>query len=144
MPLVTITVQKPKTIDFKSKVLSAIHEALVSVGVPSADRFQRVIELDMDDFRFDPLYPDAATPRNSDFVLVEILWSVGRSVKVKKAFLGKPWSCSPNQGSTQRTSWSASRKQVGKTGLSREDVKSMCSQRVRPASNYNGFVWAFR
>jgi phenylpyruvate tautomerase PptA (4-oxalocrotonate tautomerase family) len=89
MPLVTITVQRPKTIDFKSKVLSAIHEALVSVGVPSADRFQRVIELDMDDFRFDPLYPDAATPRNSDFVLVEILWSVGRSVKVKKAFLGK-------------------------------------------------------
>jgi Tautomerase enzyme len=68
---------------------NAIHEALNSVGVPQQDRFQRVLELDQNDFRFDPLYPDAAAARNCDFVLAEILWSVGRSVKVKKAFLGK-------------------------------------------------------
>lgn len=89
MPLVTLTIQKPKTVEFKTKVLAAIHAALISVGVPATDRFQRVLELDQDDFRFDPLYPDAARPRNADFILVEILWSVGRSVKVKKAFLGK-------------------------------------------------------
>jgi phenylpyruvate tautomerase PptA (4-oxalocrotonate tautomerase family) len=89
MPLVTLTIQKPKTAEFKTKVLAAIHEALVSVGVPLTDRFQRVLELDQDDFRFDPQYPDTTKPRNSDFVLIEILWSVGRSVKVKKTFLGK-------------------------------------------------------
>jgi phenylpyruvate tautomerase PptA (4-oxalocrotonate tautomerase family) len=89
MPLVTLTVQKPKSPEFKTKVLNAIHEALVSVGVPATDKFQRVLELSQDDFRFDAQYPDTTRPRNSDFVLIEILWSVGRSVKVKKAFFAK-------------------------------------------------------
>src|SRR4030095_252306 len=51
---------------------------------PEADRFQRVQELGADDFRFDPRYPDLAAPRTDDFALIEILWSVGRSVKVKR------------------------------------------------------------
>ncbi len=87
MPLVTLTVRKPKSGAFKTKVLDAVHAALVSSGVPAADRFQRVIELDAEDFRFDPSYPDVRTERNDDFVLVEILWSVGRSVKVRKKLL---------------------------------------------------------
>jgi phenylpyruvate tautomerase PptA (4-oxalocrotonate tautomerase family) len=87
MPLVTLTVRKPKSSTFKTTVLDAVHAALVSSGVPAADRFQRVIELDAEDFRFDPGYPDLKTGRNDDFVLVEILWSVGRSVKVKKRLL---------------------------------------------------------
>ena len=84
MPLATLTVQKPKTAEFKDTVLSAVHDALVASGVPSTDRFQRVLELDADDFRFDPTYPDLASRRDENFVLVEILFSVGRSVKVKK------------------------------------------------------------
>lgn len=87
MPLVTLTVRKRKSGAFKTTVLDAVHAALVSSGVPAADRFQRVIELDADDFRFDLAYPDVATRRNDDFVLIEILWSVGRSVKVKKKLL---------------------------------------------------------
>lgn len=87
MPLVTITVRKPKPSAFKTAVLDAVHAALVSSGVPATDKFQRVIELDADDFRFDPTYPDLKTKRNEDFVLIEILWSVGRSVKVKKKLL---------------------------------------------------------
>lgn len=87
MPLVTLTVRTPKTEAFKSAVLDAVHASLVSSGVPEADRFQRVLELDAADFRFDAGYPDLASPRTDDFVLVEILWSVGRSVKVKKKFL---------------------------------------------------------
>ena len=55
--------------------------------MPAADRFQRVIEPGEDDFRFDPAYPDLRSARTSDFVLIEILWSVGRSVKVKKQLL---------------------------------------------------------
>ena len=87
MPLVTLTVRKPKSAAFKSAALDAVHAALVSSGVPPADRFQRVIELEAEDFRFDPGYPDLHAERNNDFVLVEILWSVGRSVKVKKKLL---------------------------------------------------------
>ena len=87
MPLVTITVRKPKPGAFKTAVLDAVHAALISSGVPATDKFQRVIELDADDFRFDPAYPDLKTKRNDDFVLIEILWSVGRSVKVKKKLL---------------------------------------------------------
>lgn len=84
MPLVTLTVLKPKSAEFKSTVLAAVHGALVASGVPVADRFQRVFELDAADFRFDPAYPDLTTPRNADFALIEILFSEGRSVKVKK------------------------------------------------------------
>lgn len=87
MPLVTITVRKPKTREFKHAALDAVHAALVGCGVPAADLFQRVLELGADDFRFDPGYPDLKSPRDDDFVLIEILWSVGRSVKIKRAML---------------------------------------------------------
>lgn len=87
MPLITLTVSKPKSSEFKSNVLDAVHAALVSSGVPLTDKFQRVIELDADDFRFDPTYPNLSSERDNDFVLIEILWSIGRSVKVKKKFL---------------------------------------------------------
>jgi len=87
MPLVTLTVRKPKSAAFKSTVLDAVHAALVSAGVPAADKFQRVIELDAEDFRFDPGYPDLNSQRSDDYALIEILWSVGRSVKVKKKLL---------------------------------------------------------
>ncbi len=84
MPLITLTVRKPKPEAFKSGVLAAVHQALIAAGVPPTDRFQRVLELGAEDFRFDPAYPDLATPRNDDFALIEILFSEGRSVKVKK------------------------------------------------------------
>ena len=89
MPLITITLRKGKTTAFKAGVFDAAHAALVSTGVPATDKFQRAIELDTDDFRFDASYPDLKFERNNDFVLIEILWSVGRSVKVKKKFLGE-------------------------------------------------------
>lgn len=87
MPIVTLTVRKPKSGEFKSQVLAAVHESLVEVGVPRADLFQRVLELDAEDFRFDAGYPDVDGSRDENFVLIEILWSVGRSVKVKKQLL---------------------------------------------------------
>jgi phenylpyruvate tautomerase PptA (4-oxalocrotonate tautomerase family) len=87
MPLITVTLQRPKTAEFKSLILDSVHAALVKVGVPITDKFQRVLELDAEDFRFDPTYPDAKVTRTADFVLIEVLWSVGRSVKVKKQLL---------------------------------------------------------
>lgn len=38
----------------------------------------------MADFVSDARYPDLTSDRGRDFVLIEILWSVGRSVKVKR------------------------------------------------------------
>jgi phenylpyruvate tautomerase PptA (4-oxalocrotonate tautomerase family) len=87
MPFVTLTVRKPKTSEFKSLVLDAVHGALVSSGVPATDKFHRVLELDADDFRYDASYPDLTSRRTDDFVMIEILWSAGRSVKVKKKLL---------------------------------------------------------
>jgi phenylpyruvate tautomerase PptA (4-oxalocrotonate tautomerase family) len=84
MPLVTVTLQRARPREFKTAVLDTVHRALVAAGVPEADRFQRVLELDPDRFRFDARYPDVATSRTADFVLIEILWSVGRSVKIKR------------------------------------------------------------
>ena len=88
MPLVTLTVRSQKPGAFRTAVLDGVHAALVASGVPPTDRFQRVLSLDAEDFRFDPSYPDAATPRTDDFVLIEILLSVGRSVKLKRQILG--------------------------------------------------------
>ena len=87
MPLVTLTVVRPKSPEFKDSVLHAVHNALVSVGVPEADRFHRVLELSAEDFRFDRAYPDVQGSRTDDFVLIEIVLSAGRSVKVKKQLL---------------------------------------------------------
>jgi phenylpyruvate tautomerase PptA (4-oxalocrotonate tautomerase family) len=87
MPLVTLTVRKPKTAAFKGAVLSAVHAALVASGVPEADVFHRVLALEAEDFRYDIRFPDLTSPRNDDFVLIEILLSVGRSVKVKRKIL---------------------------------------------------------
>lgn len=87
MPFVTVSTRAGKTPAWKRAILDGTHRALVAAGVPDADRFQRIIELGADDFVFDPRYPDAASARTSDFVLIEVLWSVGRSVKIKRKFL---------------------------------------------------------
>jgi phenylpyruvate tautomerase PptA (4-oxalocrotonate tautomerase family) len=84
MPLVTVTLQKDRGTEFTSGLLDAVHRSLVANGVPEADRFHRVLTLDEASFRFDAHYPDVASARTGEFVLIEILWSVGRSVKVKR------------------------------------------------------------
>jgi phenylpyruvate tautomerase PptA (4-oxalocrotonate tautomerase family) len=87
MPIVTLTIQKPKSAEFKTQVLDTVQAALVGIGVNPNDRFHRVFELDPVDFRYDPSFPDVATQRDADFVLIEILLGAGRSVKLKKQVL---------------------------------------------------------
>jgi phenylpyruvate tautomerase PptA (4-oxalocrotonate tautomerase family) len=84
MPLITVSVVGKRDAPYKRALLDSIQQALVTSGVPATDRFQRVLELDRDSFAFDPRYPDLETARDDDFVLVEVLWSVGRSVKIKR------------------------------------------------------------
>jgi hypothetical protein len=37
MPVVTLTVRKQQTQEFKNRVLDAVHETLVAVGVPQTN-----------------------------------------------------------------------------------------------------------
>jgi phenylpyruvate tautomerase PptA (4-oxalocrotonate tautomerase family) len=85
MPLVTMTLRQSTPPARKRAMLDAIHAALVASGVPRDDRFQRVLELAPGDGVVDPRYPDLARDRSERSVIVEVLWSVGRSVKVKRA-----------------------------------------------------------
>jgi hypothetical protein len=92
MPLVTLTLSDSTPEPRRRALLDAVHGALVSVGVPAADRFQRVIALPPEAFVFDADYPDAAGSgpgRDARFAIVEVLWSAGRSVKVKKQLLAQ-------------------------------------------------------
>ena len=87
MPIVTITLRRPKSAEFKARLLDAIQASLVDIGASPNDRFHRVLELGEQDFQFDPAFPDVQTRRTDEFVLVEVLLGVGRSVKLKKQFL---------------------------------------------------------
>jgi hypothetical protein len=88
MPLVTLTVRQAMPPARRRALLDAVHGALVAVGVPEADRFQRVLALADEDFVFDARYRDIeGRPRGPDFALVEVLWSAGRSVKIKRQML---------------------------------------------------------
>lgn len=90
MPWVTLTVSNRMPAARRRQWLDALHTALVSVGVPQADRFQRVVALPPEDFLFDPHYPAADTstpPRDERFVVAQVLWSVGRSLKIKRQML---------------------------------------------------------
>ena len=72
MPIVTITVRKPKSTTFKTNVLESIYESLFEAGgAHPKDKFHRVHELDADDFRFDPRFPRLAKQGlNSEHVMV--------------------------------------------------------------------------
>jgi phenylpyruvate tautomerase PptA (4-oxalocrotonate tautomerase family) len=84
MPLVTVTLGTGRDAGYKDAILAGVHEALVASGVPEKDCFQRILELAAADFRYDARYPDLTIDRGDDFVLIEILWSVGRNVKIKR------------------------------------------------------------
>lgn len=84
MPIVTITMRRPQSAELKSRALDAVHGALVAIGVDPQDRFLRLLELEEESFVFDPTFPDAASPRSHEFMLIEILLGAGRSVRVKR------------------------------------------------------------
>lgn len=87
MPLVTITSLKGRTKEEKQKIGDAIQKALAEAGTPVADRFQRFFDMNEEDFLFDKSYPDMAEERSDKFIIIEILFSVGRSVKIKRKIL---------------------------------------------------------
>ena len=51
MPLVRIEIIKGKSPEYKKMMLSCAHEALVeAISIEDWDRFQRIIEIDPEDF----------------------------------------------------------------------------------------------
>ncbi len=86
MPVVTFTLLKGQP-TLKTRLGQAVHLALENAGVPKADRFKRFLEPNKENSSCDPHYPDLAEPRTDRFVLIEILFLVGRSVKIKQKIL---------------------------------------------------------
>lgn len=50
-PLVKIEIRKGKSAEYKKAILDGVHQALVdALKIPDNDRFQRIYELDKEDF----------------------------------------------------------------------------------------------
>jgi len=78
-PLVKIEIRKGKSIEYKKAILNSVHDALVkAIKIPNYDRFQRIYELDADNF-------EAPEDRTSNITLIEIIMFEGRTINAKKA-----------------------------------------------------------
>ena len=79
MPLVKIEIRKGKSKEYKKAILNGVHDALVkAVKIPDHDRFQRIYELDEDNF-------EAPESKTSNITLIEIIMFKGRTKETKKA-----------------------------------------------------------
>jgi 4-oxalocrotonate tautomerase len=83
MPLVRIDLRKGKDAAYRQNIGRTVHEALVSVGVPSQDRFQIIKEHELENFQFDSDYLNIQ--RSQDLVIVQITWNEGRTTEQKQA-----------------------------------------------------------
>lgn len=78
MPLVKIEILKGKSEEHKKAILDGIHDALVqAIKIPDYDRFQRLYELNKNNFE----YPETKT---DNVTLIEITMFQGRSLAAKK------------------------------------------------------------
>ncbi len=89
MPLVTIGLSKSWSMEDQKLIADGIHEAIIGVGFPQTDRFQKIHRLSKDQFLYDDRHPNLAESRTEKFVLIEIIISFGRSVEFKKDLLTK-------------------------------------------------------
>ena len=77
-PLVKIEIREGFSSEYKKAILDGVHQALLdALGIPDSDRFQRIYELDEEDFECPPDRTDAVT-------LIQITMFPGRSFDAKK------------------------------------------------------------
>ena len=77
-PLVKIEIRKGFSAEYKKAILDGVHQALVdALGIPDSDRFQRIYELDMEDF-------ECPTDRTDAVTMIQITMFPGRSFNAKK------------------------------------------------------------
>ena len=87
MPLVTISLSKSWSPEDQKLIADGIHDAIVGVGFPQTDRFQKIHRLSQNQLLYDDRHPNLTEPRTEKFVLIETTISFGRSVKFKKDLL---------------------------------------------------------
>lgn len=87
MPLVTISLSKSWSPEDQKLIADGIHQAIVGVGFPQTDRFQKIHRFSQDQFLYDDRHPNLTQSRTGKFVLIEITISLGRSVEFKKDLL---------------------------------------------------------
>ncbi len=81
MPLVRIEMIKGQSREYKKTLLGCVHEGLMeSVGIEDWDRFQRIIEIDPEDF-------ETAPGKTDKFMIIDITMFPGRSKEQKKALI---------------------------------------------------------
>jgi 4-oxalocrotonate tautomerase family enzyme len=81
MPLVRVDIIKGKSPEYRKNLLDCIHDGLVeAIHIEDWDRFQRIIEIDRQDFEISPDKTDA-------FMIIEITMFQGRSKEQKKAVI---------------------------------------------------------
>jgi 4-oxalocrotonate tautomerase len=83
MPLVRIDLRKGKDAAYTEEISRVVHKALISVGVPTDDRFQVISEHEPPNFVFDPSY--LGVQRSEELVMIQITWNEGRTLDQKKA-----------------------------------------------------------
>lgn len=87
MPLVTISIAEGFCLGDKKSIADCVHDALVGVGFPETDRFQKILRLSRDQFIYDRFHPDLHESRSNKFVLIEIVLPAGQSQEFKKDLL---------------------------------------------------------
>jgi phenylpyruvate tautomerase PptA (4-oxalocrotonate tautomerase family) len=79
MPLVTITISKGKTKEFKKSISDDVHDSLVAAfKIPDHDRNQRIIEVSPEDL-------ECPSGKVENFITIEMTVFPGRSLQAKKA-----------------------------------------------------------
>lgn len=77
-PQVKIEIRKEFSSEYKKAILDGVHRALVdTLGIPDSDRFQRIYELNKEDFECPPDRSQAVT-------MIQITMFPGRSFEAKK------------------------------------------------------------
>ena len=83
MPFVRIDIQKGRyDVTQRKAIGEAVHQSLLEIGVPAADRFQVLSERAEGELVFDRTY--LGIERSDGFVAVQITWNAGRSLDLKK------------------------------------------------------------
>ena len=83
MPLVRVEIVKGKSREYKKTILDCIHKGLVdALQIEDWDRFQRIIEIEKEDFEF----PEGKT---DNFMIIELTVFPGRTKEQKKKAIEK-------------------------------------------------------
>ena len=88
MPLVRISLNPGKSLEYRRALGDAVHRALVeTIAIPAADRFQLITEEPQGGLIYDPGY--LGIHRTDGVVFIQITLSSGRSVELRKTLFAR-------------------------------------------------------